>query len=158
MIRQSRLLNIAVLDNSDKAVLGKVRHFYCDLATPDLLGFTYTAQDLLRSKRFVPRQYIAQLCEDFVLIRKPNRRCRRPKQFVELKDRSEVVDVAGNPLGFLADFYIDPEHKTVMALDVSEGFFEDLYDGRIVCVAFSRMAYSGKIIARVDERSEEVGY
>ena len=156
MIRQSRLLHASVVERDTKKILGRLRSIDYTLASKDVLGLTYYKMNLLRSSVFVPVQNIDSL-GDFITVRQPRIRMKRPKQRFDLDERVEAVDADGNPIGYVVDCFFEESGQRIAALEISQGFFEDIISGRLRAGSFSQMSYANRVIVETLAHQTERG-
>lgn len=115
-----------------------------------LYGLRVSEDGLLRKNSFVCGENIGGFAKNTVLIngvQKAKAVAFKKLQFAFSDLFMTVIHVEdGSVLGNLSDVYFNIEDLSVMAVEISRSFFEDLLDGRIIVPGNIEIAADGSIV------------
>lgn len=144
--RCSSILGLPVITDENYKIIGKISKIFISKDLKNIAFFEIISKDLMHSRYVLPTEKIKVIGNDAVIIDDSkciyfNKKTNNNYITIDSILNKKVYTVNGNNIGYINDAFFELSSSKVEAVEVSDGFIEDVLNGRKIVPFIGKSIY-----------------
>jgi len=166
VLPSKKFISMPIISLKEGQQIGFIRNLVIDPRSKSVAAFVVDPKGFFKEQRIIPFNRVTSIGENAITVSTESqveKATNLPDILELLKEKAAVIGIkviteAGKTLGFIEEFYIDPEDGVITHLDISEGKIEGIFNGKARLAADDILTIGSDVVVVAKDCEERLDF